>query len=106
MFCGVAEEPVIETFKIAIFSTVNPKTPAEFTYSPQAETDDPILYNLDTLPKEAIRAINVRHEAHTIAITRQKKRNLSPDFTKSKGCSSANSSGSKKAKSSPTIRQL
>lgn len=95
-----------ETFKIAIFTTSDPQTPKEYNYSPQAEADDPFLFNLDTLPKEAIRAINVLHEAHTIAITRQKKRNLSPDFSKTKGCGSNNSSGSKKAKSSPTLRYL
>ena len=99
----------IETFKMAIFSQKNPQTPQVFNYSPEAEAaGDPQLFNLDSLPKEGLRAINVLHEAHTIAITRQKKRNLSPDFTKGKGgtAGSANSSGSKKAKSSPTLRHL
>ena len=100
-------------FSIAIFSNENPQQPQVYNYSPTAETDDAIYYNLDTLPKEAIKAINVLHEANTLAITQQKKRHLSPIVTNkvsSLNQFSAGSSGSKKSKnknnSSPSLRHL
>ena len=95
-----------QTFAIAIFTKEYPQQPRVYNYSPHAETDDALLFNLDTLPKEAVRAINVLHEANSLAITRHKKRHLSPDINKIKG-GSAHSSGSKKKENhSPTLRHL
>ena len=53
-------------------------------------------------------AINVLHEASAMAITRHKKRHLSPDtINKTKNIATHSGSGSKKkAPQSPTLRHL
>lgn len=91
-------------FLIAIFSRNSPQEPRLYNYVPNGAD------NLDTLPKEAMLAISVLHEASALAITRQKKRHLSPDTaTKQKNMlgQQLNGSGSKKkAPQSPSLRHL
>lgn len=66
---ALVEQEPSPTFRIAIFTSESPQEPTVYKYSPTAESDDALYYNLDTLPKEAIKAINVLHEANTLAIT-------------------------------------
>ena len=102
-------------FLIAIFTKENPEEPDLYNYSPEADADDALYFNLDTLPRQAMLAINVLHEASAMAITRHKKRHLSPDTNARQknpllapqlGAAARESSQKKKKSQSPTLRHL